>query len=513
MSYLFTNTTFRPDSILALLLLVLHYGGCTSQAQFPTPNVILIYADDLGYGDLGCYGATELKTPHLDELASNGLRFTNAYATSATCTPSRYALLTGEYPWRNTDAKVLPGNAPLIIDTARRTLPDLFQNGGYTTAIIGKWHLGLGDEEMDWNRKIIPGPRACGFDYSYILASTNDRVPTVYVENETVVGLKATDPLEVSYLENFPGEPTGKEHPEQLKIHPSQGHDMSIHNGISRIGYMRGGKSALWTDEEMADTLLGRSLTFIEKHSEQPFFLYYSLPQPHVPRTPHPRFVGATDLGPRGDVIMEIDYAVGKIMACLDSLGLMENTLVIFSSDNGPVLDDGYHDESEVRIGTHQPNGSLRGGKYSLYDAGTHIPFIVHWRKNITPGVSSALVCQIDLHRTLSALIGQKSNSIDSKNVLSALLGKSDTARTDLVLEALGRTWYRHKNWALIPPYAGPKMVPWGVKIETGRSTDYQLFDLANDPGQTLNLANERKELLQELIAKYKARIAGKINN
>ncbi|HLF34966.1 MAG TPA: sulfatase-like hydrolase/transferase, partial [Cyclobacteriaceae bacterium] len=361
------------------------------------PNIILIYADDLGIGDVSCYGATEIITPNIDRIAREGIRFTNGYASSATCTPSRYALLTGEYPWRNQEARVLPGNAPLLIDPSRPTLPAMLRKANYVTGVVGKWHLGLGGENINWNHEITPGPREVGFDYSFIMASTNDRVPTVFLENNKIVGLSPDDPLEVNYQENFPGEPTGKDNPEMLKMHPSHGHDMSIHNGISRIGFMRGGKSALWTDEYMADTILHHSLEFIRANRDKPFFLFYALHQPHVPRTPHPRFIGSSGMGARGDVILEVDYAVGVLLDLLDSLQLTKNTIVVFSSDNGPVVDDGYHDEAVTRIGNHKPSDGLRGGKYSLLDAGYHVPFLIRWPGSIRPGTSKALVCQIDL--------------------------------------------------------------------------------------------------------------------
>lgn len=219
----------------------------------PKPNIVVIYLDDLGYGDLSAYGATELKTPNMDILANEGVKFTNGYATSATCTPSRYGLLTGVYPWRNKKARILPGSAPLIISTKQETLPKMLQRAGYTTGIVGKWHLGLGNGDMDWNGKIAPGPKQVGFDYSYILAATQDRVPTVYIDNERVDGLDLKDPIQVSYKNNFPGEPTGKDNPELTTLKWHHGHNNSIVNGIPRIGYMKGGEAAKWTDTDMAD--------------------------------------------------------------------------------------------------------------------------------------------------------------------------------------------------------------------------------------------------------------------
>ena len=283
------------------------------------PNIVIIYADDLGFGDLSSYGATNLQTPHIDKIAQQGIKFTNGYAASPTCTPSRYALLSGNYPFRRKRAQVLNGNAPLLFELGKQTLPSMLKKAGYFTGVVGKWHLGLGDGRMDWNKSIQPGPLEIGFDYAYIMASTNDRVPSVYIKNHKVVGLEKNDPLSVDYRKNFEGEPTGKANPELLKIHPSHGHDMSIHNGISRIGYMKGGKSALFIDENMSDDFLRESKAFITEHKNEPFFLFYALHQPHVPRVPHARFAGTSGLGPRGDAIVEADWAVGSFLKTLDS--------------------------------------------------------------------------------------------------------------------------------------------------------------------------------------------------
>ena len=304
------NSSIFP---LVVLLIIIGCGASSeNKGKNPTthPNVIVIYMDDLGYGDVSSYGATELETPNIDKLAGGGVRFTHGYASSATCTPSRYALLTGTYPLRNKRAKILPGTAPLLIDTTQLTLPKMLKEQGYHTGIVGKWHLGLGMGDIDWNSHIAPGPNEVGFDYSLIMAATQDRVPTVYIENGKVVNLDPEDPIEVNYKENFPGEPTGMDNPELLKMRWEHGHYNSIVNGISRIGYMRGGNSAQWIDEDMADYFLQKAQQYVKEHKNEPFFLYYALQQPHVPRTPHPRFVGKSGMGPRGDVILEADWCV-----------------------------------------------------------------------------------------------------------------------------------------------------------------------------------------------------------
>ena len=466
------------------------------------PNVVLIYADDLGYGDVGAYGATAVHTPNIDRLAAGGIRFTNGYAASATCSPSRYALLTGVYPWRNKEARILSGTAPLLIGTNQPTLPKMFRRQGYRTGIVGKWHLGLGSGQVDWNGLIAPGPNEVGFDYSFIMAATQDRVPTVYIENGRVVRADPDDPIEVSYLHNFPGEPTGRDHPELLKMKYHHGHDNTVVNGISRIGFMKGGTEARWVDENMADTFLVKARQFILQHKEEPFFLYYALQQPHVPRTPHPRFVGSTAMGPRGDVIVEADWCIGELLRTLEEQGLLENTLIILSSDNGPVLNDGYYDEAVSKVGSHTPAGPLRGGKYSLYEAGTRVPFITYWKGHIDPAVSDALVSQLDLFSSLAALTGSEIRGPDSEELLGTFLGREPSGRSDLVMEATGRTAFRKGDWVMIPPYNGPAIAP-DVNIELGNDPDYQLYFLDEDLGEQQNLSEMHPDKLREMIITY----------
>lgn len=474
----------------------------TAETTTSKPNIIVIYADDLGYGELGAYGATELKTPNLDKLANGGMRFTNGYAASATCTPSRYALLTGIYPWRNKRAKILPGTAPLIIDTAQTTIPKMLKKQGYHTGIVGKWHLGLGSGNVDWNQRITPGPNEVGFDYSNILAATQDRVPTVYIENGHVVNLDPNDPIEVDYDNNFEGEPTGLENPEMLKMKWHHGHNNSIVNGIPRIGFMKGGEAAKWIDEDMADYFLAEAQQYVKEHKNEPFFLYYALQQPHVPRTPHARFVGSSGMGARGDVIVEADWVIGEFVKTLEVEGLLENTLIVFSSDNGPVINDGYYDESVEKLGNHKPAGRLRGGKYSLFEAGTRVPFITYWKGHISPGISNAVVSQIDLLSSLANLVNSDSHGNDSKDLLDVFMGKSDKGRDELILEATSRTALRKGDWVLIPPYNGPAINNF-VNIELGNAKEYQLYNLKEDIGQQNNLATTQSKKFKEMINAY----------
>src|SRR5215467_6884583 len=383
-------------------------AGARAMAAAKRPNIVYMYADDLGYGDIGCYGATRVKTPNLDRLAKAGIRFTHAHSSSATCTPSRYSLMTGEYAFRQRGTGVLPGDASLIVQPGRYTLPAMLRQAGYNTAVVGKWHLGLGARDLDWNGEIRPGPLEVGFDYSFIFPATGDRVPCVYVENHRVVGLDPQDPIRVQYDQPIPGEPTGAANPELLKMRSSHGHDNSIVNGIGRIGYMSGGKAARWIDEDMADTLTNKAVAFVERRRSQPFFLYFATHDIHVPRVPHPRFVGKTSMGPRGDAIAELDWCAGKMLDTLDRLNLTRDTLFIFSSDNGPVVDDGYRDRSPELLGDHKPAGPLRGGKYSAYDGGTRVPFLVRWPGTVSPGVSDAMVSQVDLLASFASLTAQK---------------------------------------------------------------------------------------------------------
>ncbi|WP_165071325.1 sulfatase family protein [Paludisphaera rhizosphaerae] len=464
------------------------------------PNVVVIYADDLGYGDISCNGAKAGLTPNIDRLASEGLRFTDGHCSSATCTPSRYAILTGEYPWRRQGTGVLPGDAKLIIEPGRTTLPTVFKEAGYRTGAVGKWHLGLGDEKLDWNGKIAPGPLEIGFDECFIMAATGDRVPCVYVKNHEVVGRDPADPIEVRYDAPIPGEPTGKANPEMLRLHPSHGHDMAIVDGVSRIGYMKGGEKARWKDEDMADTFTSQAVEFIKKNKDKPFFLYFATHDIHVPRLPNNRFLGKSGMGTRGDAIVEFDWSVGEVVKAIDDAGLKENTLIVFSSDNGPVVDDGYKDEAVAKLGSHKPAGPYRGGKYSKFEGGTRVPFVVRWPGKVKPGESAALVCQIDFTASFAALVGRQSpipTAKDSQNVLQALLGADPKGRETLIEQAAGLAVRRGK-WKFIPASGGRKVAAF-TNSELGNDPEPQLYDLEADPGETRNVAADHPEILDRL--------------
>lgn len=490
----FLFTTIGLTSVLALC----------AQQHAQKPNVILLLADDLGYGDISCYGATRVSTPHVDSLASVGVRFTDAHAVASTSTPSRYSILTGEYCFRRQGNDIAAGNAGMIIRPERYTLADMFKTGGYRTAAIGKWHLGLGSQtgKQDWNKKLDMGPEDIGFDYSYIMAATADRVPCVFIKDGRVVNWDAKAPIEVSYWKNFKGEPTGASNPELLyNLKPSHGHDQSIVNGISRIGFMKGGGKALWKDENLADSIVAHAIDFMQQNVEHPFFMYLCTNDIHVPRFPNVRFRGKSAMGLRGEAIMQFDWTVGQITEALNRLGLADNTILIVTSDNGPVLDDGYKDDAVALAGSHKPGGPFRGGKYSAFEAGTAVPFIVCGSDRVASGkVSDALVSHIDGVASLARLIGvklPKGAAPDSKDYLSTWMGKSDRSR-DLVAEmAVNRSVsLRMGRWKYITPSKGGP-IAWATGIETGFGTTYQLYDLKASLFEKTNVYNKQPKVVK----------------
>jgi arylsulfatase A-like enzyme len=491
-AWCFALTIFLLATLSPLLALA-------ADAPASHPNVIFILSDDLGYGDCGCYGGTKIKTPNIDKLAASGLRFTDGHATASTCTPSRYSIMTGQYAWRKKGTAILPGDANLIIPTDKTTLGGVFQKAGYVSGAVGKWHLGLGTGPIDWNTNIAPGPNEVGFTYSFIIPATGDRVPCVFVENHKVVGLDPNDPIKVSYEHKVGNEPTGREHPELLKMKFSRGHDGTIVDGISRIGWMEGGHSAWWVDEQIARRLTSKATEFIEQNKDHPFFLYFATHDIHVPHAPDKEFAGASACGIRGDTIQQLDWSVGQVMETLERLNLTGNTLVIFSSDNGPVVDDGYADGSVEKLNGHTPAGPLRGGKYSIFEGGTRVPFITAWPGHIKPGVSSALVSQIDLLGSFAQMFSQPLASDaapDSFNVLPALLGESDAGRQTYVEQSGGAIALRKGDWKFVPrnPANAAR-----AKAEGKGPGMFQLFNLATDIGETTNVAKENPEIVKEM--------------
>lgn len=487
------------------LCTVLASGLATYVTAGEKPNVIVIMADDLGLGDVGCYGAKpeNIKTPNIDRLAARGLRFTSGYASASTCTPTRYSLLTGIYAFRKKDAGIAGPNSSALIQPGTVTLPKLMQKAGYKTAVIGKWHLGLGapDEGPQWNGDLKPGPLEIGFDYSFLLPTTNDRVPQVYVENHRVLNLDPADPLWVGHRSPGPDHKTGITHRDSLKMDWSHGHNGTIHNGISRIGFYTGGHAARFRDEDLADKWAEKSAEWIAANKEHPFFLFFASHDIHVPRMPHERFQGQSSMGLRGDAIVQLDWNVGELLRILKEQGLEENTLIVFCSDNGPVLDDGYKDRAKEELGDHRPASVYAGGKYKIQEGGTRTPFITSWPGTIEPGVSDEVVSTIDLAASLANYLGvdvPDDACLDSIDVMGALLGREgSTGRAQLIQQdnwgaCLG---YRSGKWKL------QRMAKYDRQTGTISNSTFKLYDLDNDPSEQHNLMNRHPEVFERMKA------------
>lgn len=494
---------------LALLL------ACTLSATAPdsafaaeTPNIIVIIADDLGYGDVSCYGANSVQTPAIDRLAREGVRFTSGYCSASTCTPTRFSLLTGTYAFRRKGTGIAPPNGPAIIRPGTETLPAMLKRAGYATAAIGKWHLGLGDPAPDWNGELRPGPLDIGFDHCLLLPTTNDRVPQTFVEDRRVKNLDPADPLWVGDQKPSDDHPTGLTHRHTLKMDWSHGHNQTIHNGISRIGFYTGGAKARFRDEDLADTWVRESIRWIEANKNRPFFLYFASHDIHVPRIAHERFQGKTTLGPRGDCIVQLDWCVGALLDTLDRLRLAEKTLVVFCSDNGPVLDDGYKDDAVEKLGNHRPAGPYRGGKYSVWEGGTRIPFITRWKGRIAPGVSDEIVCTVDFAASFAALTGQApatDGCLDSLNRLDALLAKPGAKGRDHLVQqdnGSGNFGLRAGDWKLVRLERRGR--PQAVVSSNERplpTAKHTLYKLADDPGERTDVSASHPEILERLTA------------
>jgi len=497
---------------IALTLLALFFiPGLNIVEGAEQPNIIVIMADDLGYGDVGCNGATQLQTPHIDRLAARGLRFTQGYCSASTCTPTRFSFLTGKYAFRQEGAGIAPPNATSLIKPGTETIASVLKKSGYATAVIGKWHLGLGAKPApDWNGDLKPGPLELGFDYCFLLPTTNDRVPSVYVENHRVRNLDPKDPLWVGRQKPTPDHPTGRD-PEvraKLKMNWSHGHNHTVHNGIGRIGYFTGGHAARWRDEDLADEWVKQSVKWIEAKKDKPFFLFFSSHDIHVPRMPHERFHGVTKLGFRGDAIAQLDWCVGELVKTLDRLKLTEKTLIVFCSDNGPVLDDGYHDGAITQLGKHVPSGGFRGGKYSIYEGGTRTPFVTCWPGTIKPGTTDKMVCTVDLAASMAALTGQslsKNACPDSFNVLPALLGKTNAKGRDHLIQQPNKgptLALRIGDWKVLS-FANAKAMKH-LTYEKGPGK-YELYNLAADPHEKKNLVKQEPEKLKQMLARLEA--------
>ena len=499
-------------SLLFLAALLLAPAAALQAADAPSPgrgpNIVFILADDIGYGDFGCYGAEKVKTPRVDQLASQGLRFTDAHSMASVCTPSRYAFLTGEYAFRKKGTGIASGVEGLLIEPGRATVPSLLKRAGYATGVVGKWHLGLGATPTDYNGEIKPGPLEIGFDTAWIMPATGDRVPCVWVENRRVVNLDPADLIKLDYS-------------------VKRGDPESFVNGIPRIGRQTGGKTALWKDDEMSAVIARKGCAFIEKNRDKPFFLYLATHNIHVPRVPNAKFKGGSECGVRGDTLVEFDWTVGQVLEALDRFQLTEKTLVVVTSDNGGILDNNGPDKvhgvgDPDATNGHRPNGALRGTKGTVWEGGTRIPFIARWPGRIQPGASDALICQVDMLATFAALTGQAladADGPDSFNVLPDLLGekREKPCRDHLVEQnntgtAMG---LRVGPWKLVPGTPGGRAVR-RRKAEPEKPSEAvpdrdlpppagELYNLSDDLGETKNVAAEHPKRVAEMAAQLEA--------
>lgn len=506
------------------LMFLLLSTSLTSAAEQP-PNVVLIFADDLGYGDLGCYGATKVQTPNIDRLAAEGRRFTDAHSVSAVCTPSRYALLTGQYPVRANAGRGVWGPAPitsqLIVDTDKTTIADVFKSRGYDTAVVGKWHLGFGKGRNTWQEPLRPGPQDLGFDYYFGMPVVNSAPPYVYVENDRVVGSDPDDPL--VYLGRG-----AKGATPITPIPPEAANRSSNVFGGAREAHK------LFNDYQVGTTFARKSVEWISERKDKPFFLYLATTNIHHPFTPAKRFQGTSQCGLYGDFIHELDWIVGEILSCLDDNGLSDNTLVIFTSDNGGMFNFGG--QAAFKAG-HRQNGNLLGFKFGVWEGGHRVPMIVRWPGKVKAGTTSnQLVGNVDMLATFAALTGQeldKARQADSVNVLPAFVDEPEKQiRGHLVLAPNKGTHLsvRKGKWMYIPrqgsggfggrtpsshTFAGPAAASFigsvNSDIVDGKvrkdAPPAQLYDLVADVNQTKNVHNEHPEVVKELsglLAGYK---------
>lgn len=495
----------NPIRILSVLAaaIPLSVSAATAPESRAKPNIIIILGDDIGYGDFGCYGSTKIQTPNIDALAAGGMRFTNAYATASTCTPTRYALLTGRYAWRQPGTAILSGVAPMVIKDGTSTIASVAKQAGYTTGIVGKWHLGLGREgPTNYNKPIDSGPNTIGFDYSFLIPATGDRVPCVYLEDHKVVNYDHADPLQISYGKNTMEAPTWKSNPQLVRPdHRDPVHEIrggAIVNGICRIGFMTGSTAALWQDDSIADTLVWKADSFIRNHKERPFMLYLSTHDVHAPIAPNPRFLGTSGMGRRGDTVQQFDWCVGAVMKTLEELGLDRDTLVIVSSDNGG---DGVYSEQEAQYG-QKLNGPLRGYKVTPYEGGVREPFIVRWPAKVKPGsTSDQIVALVDCLASVAAVTGQPLDAEagpDSFNFLPTLLDPAKAVRDHIITQS-GVASHPACNRAI-------RSGKWKLLTKVGaKNPQPELYDLEADLAETTNVAAQHPDIVRQLTDKLAA--------
>ncbi|WP_246117912.1 sulfatase family protein [Adhaeretor mobilis] len=499
----------NPWQAIFLPLLVILASVGNAVADRTQPNVVIIYGDDVGYADVGVNGATKIATPNIDALAAQSLNFTDGHCSASTCTPSRFSLLTGVHAFRQ-GVRIAPPNASLLISTEAFTLPRLFEQAGYETGIVGKWHLGLGEKGQGpkWNGELKPGPLELGFDSAFLLPTTNDRVPCVYVDGHRVVNLDSNDPIHVGGKANDVNKPGSTQYPTAKK----DAFYSSIVNGIGRIGYMSGGKSALWDDYTMADVFAEKAVEFIAENSDKPFFLFFSSQDIHIPNAPNPRFQGSTNLGARGDAMVQLDWTVGAIIAELDKQGLTDNTIVIFTSDNGPTHhDDTCESTKEVRRYSpksgdgHDASGIWRGGKYEIYEGGTRVPLMIRWPHQIEPSTSAAMVNQIDFIASFAELLNvdlAPHQASDSRNTLASFLGEDRRGLAFMLEESLGAA-LRVGDWKYIPGSVS-------IRPEGFFPVEDCLYNLSDDPSEQNNVVAQHPERATAMAAQLKKLVNSK---
>ncbi len=476
----------RQHPFLALLvaLLVGALANAAHAASAPSlPNIVVILADDYGYGSLGAYGADPalVRTPHLDRLAREGRRFTNAYTPSSVCTPTRYALVTGRYCWRTSlnHGGVANTLDPLLIETSRPTIASLLKKHGYATGFVGKWHLGYGTEpRVDYTKELKPGPLELGFDYQFAVPQNHNDITRVFVENHRVFGLRSAQ------LTPVPGK-LGLDAPER-------------------------------DDPKTMGDLTERAVGWLEKQAGRPapFFLYFAPVAVHELVTPSAESAGSSKAGPYGDFIHDLDRSAGRILAALEKQNALANTLIVFTSDNGGVVNPGSKSgasKTAMDAGL-KINGDLRGGKHDIWEGGFKVPFLVRWPGRVPAGsTSDALIGVVDIFATLAALVGETTldrttTAPDSVNVLSAWTGQSaaPALRRDLILQSASGVYaIRRGPWKWID---GVPLAPKGKKAPaaTGPKADQfrpRLVNLLDDPGETKDVSAAHPEIAQHLAA------------
>jgi arylsulfatase A-like enzyme len=469
--------------VLCLLAASESNSASQTRASRGKPNIVFILADDMGYGDLRSYNPqSKIATPNMDRLAAEGLRFTDAHTPSSVCTPTRYGLLTGRYAWRTRLKRgVLDGYSPALIEPGRMTIASLLKEYGYNTGVVGKWHLGLGDEEKtDYSKPLRPGPNSYGFDYFFGIPASLDMPPYVYVENDRLAEAP-TSHIAASEMRRKGG------------------------GGFWRAGAVAPG----FTHEGVLPRLTEAAVSFIRKQSAgRPFFLYFPLTAPHTPWMPTKEFRGKSGADYYGDFVAQVDATVGSVLDALGEAKLAEGTMVILTSDNGA-----HWLPDDIAKYGHRANGNLRGQKADIWEGGHRVPFIARWPGKTRPGSSSdELICLTDVLTTVAAIVGAKlpdDAAEDSFNFLPALLGQKSKKpiREAVIHHSIDGTFaVRQGEWKLAMAlgsrgFSEPKDVKPGPGDPQG-----QLYNLRSDPEEKNNrwLQQPRVvERLTSLLRKY----------